>query len=472
MKAITADPAKRLDIYARKDHSFDKEFTIINKSDQSEFDLTGYTFILYIFDSFLKAPKLTIDNTNGITITDNVIAISIDLTLLDFKKEDNYYFLEATIDGKKYVWLNGNFTVNNKIFDGIDEAEEIEINLAADEVVIEISMPGGGSTPADEHFLGKYISLAALETAHPTGTDGDYSIVDPGAGVEAVEYIWDAEEGWVAGGAPSSPDTFDEDFVVTVGAGQSFGQFANGETVPAEGLTAVEVLLLMAGGYNDPAFATFLMRNEDDDGTQATTVEVGYTFSGSRRYTWSITLNSGAVSFIDIFDVTGNANILSNTANDGSQSATLTTRQLNANGATQVFRGILKDVNNANNPINSSNFTITARFYRFYGPVSVIPEDSDDVRALASSSFQVANAEVFTLNTGSVENEFVVALPPGRTIASVIDLDALNADVTSDYVLQVINVVDEGGTNRAYNVYVCTNAIAYASNHRHQITTA
>jgi hypothetical protein len=55
---------------------------------------------------------------------------------------------------------------------------------------------GGG----DAHFLGKYISLAALETAHATAADGDYAIVDAGAGTDAKIYIWDADEGWVEGG--------------------------------------------------------------------------------------------------------------------------------------------------------------------------------------------------------------------------------------------------------------------------------
>lgn len=46
-------------------------------------------------------------------------------------------------------------------------------------------------------FRGKYISLAALEAAIPTGEDGDYAIVDAGSGTDASQYIWDADEGWV-----------------------------------------------------------------------------------------------------------------------------------------------------------------------------------------------------------------------------------------------------------------------------------
>jgi hypothetical protein len=54
-------------------------------------------------------------------------------------------------------------------------------------------------------FKGKYTSLANLESAHPTGNDGEYAIVDPGIGTDAVEYIWDADEGWLlaSGGGTS-----------------------------------------------------------------------------------------------------------------------------------------------------------------------------------------------------------------------------------------------------------------------------
>jgi hypothetical protein len=47
------------------------------------------------------------------------------------------------------------------------------------------------------HFKGKYVSLVALQTAHATAEDGDYAIVDAGEGSEALEYIWDEDEGWV-----------------------------------------------------------------------------------------------------------------------------------------------------------------------------------------------------------------------------------------------------------------------------------
>lgn len=60
-----------------------------------------------------------------------------------------------------------------------------------------------------QHYRGKYTSLAALQAAIPSGNDGDYAIVDVGAGNDAVYYIWDAQDGWVSGGTISGTTTDD-----------------------------------------------------------------------------------------------------------------------------------------------------------------------------------------------------------------------------------------------------------------------
>ncbi len=122
-----------------------------------------------------------------------------------------------------------------------------------------------------------------------------------------------------------------------------------------------------------------------------------------------------------------------------------------------------------------SNVSITGRFLRFFGPTSSAPTNSAQVRALPSNALQTSNVMTFTLNTGNVEQIFAVALPPGRTITSVIDIDASNANITSSYVLTgTVSVNDGGGsgTPRTYNLYVCTLGAPYSSNHQHSITTA
>jgi hypothetical protein len=61
-------------------------------------------------------------------------------------------------------------------------------------------------------------------------------------------------------------------------------------------------------------------------------------------------------------------------------------------------------------------------------------------------------------------------MPSGKTLVSVIDLDALNTDITSAYINNPFNVSDAGVTPTSYNVYTLTAGVPYTSNHRHQVT--
>ncbi len=105
----------------------------------------------------------------------------------------------------------------------------------------------------------------------------------------------------------------------------------------------------------------------------------------------------------------------------------------------------------------------------FYGPTSSAPTTSADVRSLPNSRFSSAG-NTFTLNTGSTEVNFSVAMPSTESITQVIDLDALNANITAEYVNNPFNVDDGGGTPVLYNVYTMTIAVPYSSDHRHQVT--
>lgn len=69
-----------------------------------------------------------------------------------------------------------------------------------------------GKVPASQipetHFKGKYVSLVALQTAVPTGSNGDYAVVDTGPGSDAQNYIWDTNEGWVTGSVGGGVTSF------------------------------------------------------------------------------------------------------------------------------------------------------------------------------------------------------------------------------------------------------------------------
>lgn len=313
-------------------------------------------------------------------------------------------------------------------------------------------LPVGSATKA----IG-YVSTSPVLFGPFTGAtdiaDGLFGLVPaPLAGEE--DYVLKGNGLW---GEISSTYTLASPSNVTVG-GMPSGTVLTGRSL----MSILEEILV---DYIEPTFSAFSVTG------QSTTVEVGTTLSGSKTFTWTIAVGSGTVPTIDIYDITAVSTLVAGTTNDGTQAQTVTTLQLNSNGATQQWRGIGNNTDPAGT-FNSSTFTVTGRYYRFFGPTASSPTNSATVRALPSSAFQTGTP-TFTLSTGTTETKFVVALPPSVTITSVIDLSALSADITSEYILTgTISVLDAGGTSRTYNIYEMNLGAPYATSHSHSITTS
>lgn len=112
--------------------------------------------------------------------------------------------------------------------------------------------------------------------------------------------------------------------------------------------------------------------------------------------------------------------------------------------------------------------SFTGYYARFYGAT-----DGNKTPRTLTKELQTANTATITLQSGTVEKMFEVYLPSGRTISEVVDLDALNANITAEYKnLGIIQVPDAGGTNRNYTKYRLTLDMPYSTNHRHQIKIA
>lgn len=270
----------------------------------------------------------------------------------------------------------------------------------------------------------------------------------------SVDTVW--RDLFASGGSGSNIYTGTSPTTITVG-GLNSGSAILGQTY-------TQILQSILVPYINPVFTSFT-------NTQTTPVETGITLSGSKTFTWGITLGSGTVPTIDIFDNTASSTLLAGTPNDGTQAVTITTIQLNSSGATQSWKGVGNNTT-PSGTFNSSNYVVTAYFSDFYGATAAAATTSAQVRALPSNRFQTPGANTFILNTGTTLQIFQVDLPPGITITQVIDLDALNANITSQYVATgTIAVNDAGSTPRTYNNYVCTLGSPYSSSHRHQITT-
>ena len=229
---------------------------------------------------------------------------------------------------------------------------------------------------------------------------------------------------------------------------------------PLADRTAIEVLTEMLVVYLYPQF-------NSQSCNYPSIVEVGTTVSGNRVFAWSIS-NAGNVkpNTVAIFDINSATNIATGLANDGSETVALNSILLNANNATQSWK--IKAQNTKDENFESGNIVTTAKFKRFFGATTATPT-TGTARGL-DSEFQISNQ--FILNTGNTLTKFAICLPSGVTISSVIDLDALNLNITSNYVsLGTININDIGGTSRVYNLYEMNIGAPYSANHRHQITT-
>ena len=97
--------------------------------------------------------------------------------------------------------------------------------------------------------------------------------------------------------------------------------------------------------------------------------------------------------------------------------------------------------------------------YAYLGVGGTIPVSSDE--GLALDATLINNGTLF-LETGTVENLFVVALPPTKTITSVIDLDAYNADITSQFIYQGVVAVVINGVAYNYGIWAYNPAVPYS----------
>lgn len=109
--------------------------------------------------------------------------------------------------------------------------------------------------------------------------------------------------------------------------------------------------------------------------------------------------------------------------------------------------------------------SFTGYYKRFYGPT----DGTTPARSLPSNALDNAPT-TFNLVTGTTHRMFDLYIPSTRSLSEVLDLDALNANITANYILQgTVQVADAGGTMVNYKHYRMTNDMPYGESHRHQI---
>lgn len=84
---------------------------------------------------------------------------------------------------------------------------------------------------------------------------------------------------------------------------------------------------------------------------------------------------------------------------------------------------------------------------------------------------QFESEKTIELKTGTSKKRFVVAVPDDYEIDTAIDKGNLDADITSEYVLEdsSFTVKDKGGHEHDYKLYVMEVDTPYESNVTHEI---
>lgn len=118
--------------------------------------------------------------------------------------------------------------------------------------------------------------------------------------------------------------------------------------------------------------------------------------------------------------------------------------------------------------IDSGVISIKGFYNSWYGSVTIEPISSDAVRSLSAKLGN--NLDKFIIEASTLMQVLVVA--PGMELVSVIDLDALNVDLTSQYELKGSMTINSPSSApiAGYKKFIRTQGVAYAKPHRHQVT--
>lgn len=375
----------------------------------------------------------------------------------DASIDDNNVSTETTYSSDKIETLLNN-KVDKEAGKGLSEANYTQ--LEKDKVA-----------SLSQVFLGTFVSLQQLTDNKPVGEAGQFAYVG------SSKYVWDVvNTEWVL-----SPDGIQDihtsDVVLKLSPGKSYGKYVNGQTIPAAGKTAIEVQLdawqeTIPAVYAQPTTTLSIDQN-------SLTLEVG---------------TSVNVTITNPFTQNDAGTLSSRSIRKDSVEIGNTSPYLDNGVIVSTVNKVYQAVINYNQgPIKNDNLgqpspagrieagqivsnivNLRGYFRSFWGSVSAQPSSSSDVRALESNRLEngvVSNT--FTLNTGAINSKFVIVLAPGKSLSSVVDLDALNLNITSEYILvnNNMSVNDASGTPvSGFKMYVKTNSVPYTSNHRHSIT--
>ena len=256
-------------------------------------------------------------------------------------------------------------------------------------------------------------------------------------------------------------------FVVSIPEGQSLGKYKNGDIVP-EFATVQEQLkdigqLAIPQTFTEPTATITSIPNS------ANSLELGTSLSVELQGVFiqnDAGNATGTIYLKDGLELATNTDIIKLTLSGFDYRASIS-YEAGTGFKTDALGNVYPNTIQAGT-VESGIITFKGYEAIFFDSVSFKPTNSTEVRVLDKRLTNSGNT--FLLNTGTTETIFCLWLPDSKTLVSVIDLDALNAEITSAYIIEPLVVNDANNTPVSGNLYTMTQGVPYDVNHRHQIT--
>lgn len=256
-------------------------------------------------------------------------------------------------------------------------------------------------------------------------------------------------------------------FVVSIPNGQSLGKYKSGDTVPA--FATIQEQIRDIGQEAVPQTFTEPLADITSTPSSQNSLERGTALSVDLRglFIQNDAGNATSTSYLkDGLVLLSNVDIIKLTDVGINYSVSIS-YDAGTGFKTDALGNVYPNTIQAGT-VNSGIITFKGYEAIFFGSVSSKPTNSTGVRVLGKRLTNSGNT--FILNTGTTDTIFCLWLPDSKTLVSVIDLDALNAEITSGYIIEPLVVNDANNAPINGNLYTMTQGVPYDVNHRHQIT--
>lgn len=280
-------------------------------------------------------------------------------------------------------------------------------------------------------------------------------------------------------GGGGSTGILGQDFEVNINPSKSFGKYKNGDTIPATGKTIEQffddvLTETIPPNYVNPT-ATIVATTSKYEVGEVVDISLSSTFNQNDAGSFTsvqIQRNGVSISTSEIH--------LDENVTIPPQSSPLSYR-----ARYDYLQGPVKN-NNLGDPDPTgqipaghifsnviSVFGLKKFFWgntdAFIGNDSVINPSLIHVRAIGQSQFEDENSREFIINTGDEYNSFWFWVPNDYELQDVIDLDALNLNLNSEYQEYSKTINNGGGGTIAGKIYIMRQDIPYSINHRHKV---